>query len=407
MEASNRSDGLVAVAANQLDPFMAHHHHLSEVGSPETRDSSTSCALANWGWFAFKHDHSPRLASVPTDCQPLLRSETSTRTSSNQTTLSGLGFSFTEKYGRCKRILHYGINSTIRLYETQASTPSSKTKQLLAVKVYRYAISDMTPVSPSQTVSSFSPTSVYSRHPNIVPILDLLFNERCELCVVMPYCAGGNLRKLVLRKGPLPPIEADCLFAQTIRAIAFLHSHAIAHLDVRLETIMLTAHGAIKLAGFGDKHIRRLWRKCAITRESEEYNLSPQRPHHRHWAMGFSLPWPLLGFPQRQPSSARSSRVIVRSSTASFSGFNRPYLPPEAFNRHSHGNICRSDEDDDNDDRRPDDTWAAAIVYMALITSRLPWSSACPQHEDSRYLEYLLCRDGEDGYPPIETLGKV
>lgn len=406
METGPHSYALVAVAANQPPPVTAHHHHLREAVSPGSRDSITPYTFVNWPWFVFKHEHPPPLASVPTDCHPLLGWETSTLASGNQNPLFEQRFSFTEKYGRCKKFLHYGISSTIRLYENQRPTLGSKTKQLLAIKVYRYSISGMAPTSPTRTISSLSLTDVYPRHPNIVPILDILCNERSELCVVMPYCAGGNLRALISRKGPLAPIEADCLFAQILRALTFLHRHDTAHQNVRLETILLTAHGAVKLAGFGDKHIRMLWEKCAMTQEPDQGNLSPQRLHHRRWTMGsFSLSWPLFGFSQSQLSSPRSPGVIIHSPSASLPGVSRPYLSPEAFNRHSRGSIRRDDAD--NDDLRPADIWAVAIVYMALITGHVPWSSTCRYCEDSRYLEYLRCRAGQDGYPPIEMLGKV
>jgi hypothetical protein len=47
------------------------------------------------------------------------------------------------------------------------------------------------------------------------------------------------------------------------------------------------------------------------------------------------------------------------------------------------------------------------MIYMTLITGRLLWHSARPRGEDGRYLEYIRCRDDEDGYSPIEALGRV
>jgi hypothetical protein len=93
-----------------------------------------------------------------------------------------------------------------------------------------------------------------------------------------------------------------------------------------------------------------------------------------------------------------------------------PYIPPEGFTyrprRKSWRDSIECDEDGDEDeeevrDPRPADVWATAIIYLALITGRLLWRSARPHREDARYLEYLHCRLGEDGYPPIEALGKV
>jgi hypothetical protein len=91
-----------------------------------------------------------------------------------------------------------------------------------------------------------------------------------------------------------------------------------------------------------------------------------------------------------------------------------PYIPPEGFTyrprRPSWRDTIKCDEDEDEEevrDPRPADVWATAIIYLALVTGRLLWRSARPHREDARYLEYLQCRLGEDGYPPIEALGKV
>lgn len=95
-----------------------------------------------------------------------------------------------------------------------------------------------------------------------------------------------------------------------------------------------------------------------------------------------------------------------------------PYTPPEGFayrprRRSSWRNTIECDEDEHEDeedeirDPRPADVWATAVIYLALITGRLLWRSARPLREDARYLEYLHCRLGEDGYPPIEALGEV
>lgn len=93
-----------------------------------------------------------------------------------------------------------------------------------------------------------------------------------------------------------------------------------------------------------------------------------------------------------------------------------PYIPPEGFTyrprRKSWRDTIECEEDGDEGeeevrDPRPADVWATAIIYLALVTGRLLWRSARPHREDARYLEYVHCRLGEDGYPPIEALGKV
>lgn len=403
-----------AVAVQRTEQSAAHRHFITPPKwSPASEDQRQTHALfdlyqntAKRGWPILKNDPRASLGSVSTEREPLMRSETSSMAIPQQTLPSESPLPFTDKYGRCLEILHYGSNSTIRLNQCKPSCYDQKRKQLLAIKVYRYHVLGSSSLPARATWCS--PTAIanlHPRHPNILPITDLLYNERSELCLVMPYCAGGNLHDLLSREGSLPTGEADCLIAQILRALAFLHEHNTAHRDIRLETVLLTQNGAVKLAGFGDEHIRRLWRECAIPTEPEEEKLDHSPPHS---PSSWSLSWMLSAFSRSSPP--RRGSVDSASSSASFPGISLPYVPPEGFfhrsPRHHHGDDGEGSDEDD-DDPRPADIWATAVVYLALNTGRLPWRSARPSREDTKYLDYLHCRRTEDGYPPIEALGHV
>ena len=359
-------------------------------------------------WPFFGHDQHP-LPSVQTESRPLVDSDT------NDTSTHEIGstLSFTEKYGRCLEILHYGSNSTTRLHERKSSTSSesftSKSPRLLAVKVFRYNILDLNKcLSQNPSTTHCSPSSISNHHPdhpNILQITDLLYNERSELCLVMPFCSGGDLHELLSCRGSLSSNEADCIIAQILRALSFLHDHDTAHRDVRLETILLTAHGAVKLAGFGNGHVRRIWDKCVIPVQEESERPQHPLPSTRQTSSwSFSLPWLFTPFKAHEGDAIRGSGDYA-SSTASFPGISLPYIPPEGLKYR----IRRSTDEDDEyeNDPRPADIWSTAIIYLALIYGRLPWRCTRPRREDTRYLEYLRARMEEDGYPPIEALGKV
>ncbi|KAJ5242559.1 uncharacterized protein N7469_000886 [Penicillium citrinum] len=395
-------------------PIAAQHYHYLK--RPKWSHGAQEGKFTNghgarkYSWPFCGHEQPP-LPSVPTECRPLMGSDTDdtpTRVPESTSPVKG----FTEKYGRCLEILHYGSNSTTRLHQSTSSTSSPKSSQLLAIKVYRYNILDLSN-SRSHNVSnvvagtSCSPCSISNHHPdhpNILQIMDLLYNERSELCLVMPFCEGGDLHELLSCHGPLPSNEADCIIAQILRALSYLHEHDTAHRDIRLETVLLTAHGAVKLAGFGNGHIRRLWNECAIPiQESESSQHSPPS-NRQHSSWSFSLPWLFAPFKSHDGEPLHSS-VGFMNSTASFPGISQPYIPPEGLKYRLRGSD-KSDEEYENDPR-PADIWSTAIVYLALIYGRLPWRSTRPRREDTRYLEYLRARLEEDGYPPIEALGKV
>ncbi|KAJ5096958.1 hypothetical protein N7456_007679 [Penicillium angulare] len=445
----------VAVHDGPSDPITHHHYVTHAKWSQE--DPNTA---AKRGWPGFRNVHrSLPLSSIPTEERPLMRPANTTASGSeSESETAALNqlqlevpvpepvLPFTDKYGRCLDILHYGTNSTVRLhqnktfiYPSPGSGSPSKSQQssLVAVKVYRYNIlnsshHDNTPHTfpssycSSSSISKSAISNLHPTHPNILSITDLLHNERQELCLVMPYCAGGDLHELISRSGStLPKTEADCITAQILRALSFLHAHDTAHRDIRLETILLTEHGAVKLAGFGDGHIRRLWSTCASANtNTTEESFRPRSHSHPSsssnttsthlsssapWS--FSLPW-LFGSSSRPTPNTHISRptdVANAYSTASFPGMSLPYIPPEGFKCRSRSHTAfklREDSDEEDNDPRPADIWATAIIYLTLITGRLAWRTARPMGEDPRYLEYLHGRRSEDGYPPIEALGR-
>ncbi|KAJ5082175.1 hypothetical protein N7532_011218 [Penicillium argentinense] len=414
---SRHQDAWTGIAVHRHDTHSdtSHHHYSMRPNlSPGAQDAKIHNAQSarKHSWPFFSHDR-PVLASASTDRRPLMRSETdATSASRERSNTPDQALSFMEKYGRCLEILHYGSNSTVRLHENQAATNTSSPR-VFAIKVYRYNILDSSnPLTRSISCSQSSISNLHPRHPNILPITDLLYNERSELCLVTPFCGGGDLHGLISLHGTLPSNEVDCLIAQILRALSFLHQHEIAHRDIRLETILLTSSGAVKLAGFGDEHIRRLWNDCTIPLETDEERQAyhSQRAQSQPSSWYFSLPWLLSPFKSHQEQNARGKGGF-HSSTASFPGMSLPYIPPEGFRRHltrhrSQNNGDAEGEDDDDDDPRPTDVWATAIIYLALITGRLPWRSARPNREDTRYMDYLHGRRGEDGYPPIEALGR-
>ncbi|KAJ5331183.1 hypothetical protein N7476_000966 [Penicillium atrosanguineum] len=400
----HHQDTWTAFAVHRSDPTAAHHHYLTRrKGSLATQDLNDTFPNAKRGWPIFGNEHRPSLTSVSTDRQPLMRAETSSSMESRQITSSRPQRSFNDKYGRCLEILHYGTKTTVRLH--QYTTEGGQPQRLVAVKVYRHNIIDSSSPLPSSSCDPSTIANLHPHHPNILTITDLLYNERSELCLVMPYCAGGDLHELLARTGPLPTPEADCIAAQILRALDFLHQQDIAHRDIRLETVLLTKHGAVKLAGFGDTHIQRLWSECATPPEPDDD--LPERPHP-HSSASWSFSWMLSSFSRSSPHSPRRASADSVSSSASFPGISLPYMPPEGFRVRSH-RAHRQDSDDEGEyhDPRPADIWATAIIYLALVTGRLLWRSARPDREDNRYTEYLQGRHADDGYPPIEALGNV
>ncbi|KAL2865779.1 kinase-like domain-containing protein [Aspergillus lucknowensis] len=406
-------------AAVELDgpvPAAGHAHFVAPKWSLTPRaqrrttnnigNSYLSAVMRSWN----RHQGS---ASVSTIGEPLMRSDTAEESPSHQGLPLESSLPFLDRYGRCLEILHYGFNSTVRLHQGRAS-PHEQHEQLFAVKVYSrntWALQGL----PIDEIS-FSPRRMaelhaHPQHRNILRIADILCNKRSQLCLVMPYYSGGNLHDL-LCEGPIPAAEIDCLAAQILRGLAFLHGYKIAHCDIRLETVLLTANGAVKLAGFSDEYIRRLYVQCAVPTspededEDEDEELSHSTSQPSTWSFSSMLSSFLRTcLPQYKPRKTHPS-----SPSASHPRIRLPYLAPENFLSDLHRWYHNDDnsDDGDDDDPRPADIWATGIIYLTLIIGRLPWRSARAAPEDPRFTAYLQCRRGEslDGYPPIEAIGE-
>lgn len=92
-----------------------------------------------------------------------------------------------------------------------------------------------------------------AHHPNIV--------ETFRLCThngrwnhVMEFCDQGDLFSLVSQKYLSREdhlIDRVCLFKQLIQGLNYLHTHGIAHRDVKLENLLLTRDSKLKITDFG------------------------------------------------------------------------------------------------------------------------------------------------------------
>jgi YVTN family beta-propeller protein len=86
-------------------------------------------------------------------------------------------------------------------------------------------------------------------HPSVVPIYDSREVEG-ELIVAMRLVAGGDLRKLIERDGPLPPERAIALLGQVGEALDAAHAAGIVHRDVKPHNVLVEGDRAF-LSDFG------------------------------------------------------------------------------------------------------------------------------------------------------------
>ena len=84
-------------------------------------------------------------------------------------------------------------------------------------------------------------------HPHIVGIRGY-FERDDKHYIVMEACLGGELFGKVA-KGGLSEEAGGALFAQLVAGLQHIHACGVAHLDLKLENVLVTDDGQLKIAG--------------------------------------------------------------------------------------------------------------------------------------------------------------
>src|SRR5712692_9603220 len=124
------------------------------------------------------------------------------------------------------------------------------TGQIVAIKVLRQRWSD-----DPHNIELFEREGKLGkslRHPNIVSILDVSRDPASQqYYIVMEFVEGGNLRDFLAIRKKLEPAEALRLLEDAVSGLAYAYSRGLAHRDIKLTNILISAHGTAKLVDFG------------------------------------------------------------------------------------------------------------------------------------------------------------
>ncbi|UUO06561.1 serine/threonine protein kinase [Blastopirellula sp. J2-11] len=89
------------------------------------------------------------------------------------------------------------------------------------------------------------------KHPHLVALFDIRYDDAGEGWVVMEYVRGENLKEILDRRpNGLPPEEAIRWFRPIAAAVGYLHDHGIVHRDLKPGNIFNDA-GTIKIGDYG------------------------------------------------------------------------------------------------------------------------------------------------------------
>jgi serine/threonine-protein kinase len=88
-------------------------------------------------------------------------------------------------------------------------------------------------------------------HPGAVRILDDDRTDDGTVFLVMELLEGETLGAMLIREGPLPPVEAATYVHRLLGVLAAAHAKGIVHRDIKLDNLFVTRSGELKVLDFG------------------------------------------------------------------------------------------------------------------------------------------------------------
>jgi len=216
------------------------------------------------------------------------------------------------KYGKFGKVLGAGAGGSVRLMKR------SEDGVVFAVKEFRPRHSYETEREYVKKLTAEYCMGSSLHHGNVIETLDIV-QEKGKWYEVMEY-APYDLFAIVMT-GKMTREEVSCCFLQILSGVTYLHSMGLAHRDLKLDNVVVSEHGIMKIIDFGSAHV-------------------------------FKYPF-------------ESGIVLAQGIVGS-----DPYLAPEVYDERKY-------------DPQAVDIWSLAIIYCCMTLRRFPWK--VPRQTDSSF----------------------
>ncbi|GMF61304.1 unnamed protein product [[Candida] boidinii] len=203
-----------------------------------------------------------------------------------------------QKYGHIEGVVGRGSYGTVRIAIRNSSTKKMP-QQVFAIKILRQRSNESLHHFGNRVTSEFMISSSLT-HQAIINVFDLMVDPiNMVYSQIMEYIPCGDLFALIYSTSGLEVIECDCFFKQILNAVTYLHSVGISHNDLKVENLLLTKTGQLKIIDFGTSAVfQTAWEDkvqlSSGTCGSERY-VSPEQyiPHEKYdprladiWSLG-------------------------------------------------------------------------------------------------------------------------
>jgi hypothetical protein len=148
-----------------------------------------------------------------------------------------------KKYGALPgRVIGDGATSCVQILIRPSDRRTFAVKRFRA----RHALEDQKEYN-RKIMAEFSTGSML-RHRNIIQTIEIL-NERGYWYQVMEYVPYGLFECVM--SGQMSTAEVTCTFSQLLAGVDYLHSMGFAHRDLKLENVVVSKQGIMKIIDFG------------------------------------------------------------------------------------------------------------------------------------------------------------
>ncbi len=170
----------------------------------------------------------------------------------------------TSKYGKLGRVLGSGAGGSVKLMRrTEDNT-------VFAVKEFRPRHSYETEKEYVKKLTAEFCIGSALHHGNIIETLDIV-QEKGKWYEVMEY-APFDLFAIVMT-GKMTKAEVTCCFLQILSGVTYLHSSGLAHRDLKLDNVVVSEHGIMKIIDFGSAHVFKYPFETEIVLASGEWTV--------------------------------------------------------------------------------------------------------------------------------------
>ncbi|KAJ9602626.1 Nitrogen permease reactivator protein [Cladophialophora chaetospira] len=307
---------------NKKDPYS----HVTDSGSDKSGlDGKKHGSMSELKRF-FRLGHGHKKHGTPQESPaasaPASRKSTSTgqrsdtRTPPHQAPPSNVPFmddhSLEAKYGKFGKVLGSGAGGSVRLLKRSSDGVT------FAVKQFREKHSWESEKDYSKKVTAEFCIGSTLHHGNIIETMDII-QEHHRWFEVMEY-APYDLFAIVMT-GKMSREEIACAFLQIVNGVSYLHSMGLAHRDLKLDNVVVSEHGIMKLIDFGSATV-------------------------------FRYPF--------------ENDIVLASGIVG----SDPYLAPEVYDERKY-------------DPTATDIWSLAIIFCCMSLRRFPWKQ--PRLVDNSY----------------------